>query len=254
MCPQTYNVPGLCRPTVVGFTHWSAGTLFFLRVATFPKERFIPGLDASPELSIESHKDREKKKTVVFLAKPLYLHPDGTGVESLGIKDNHQHSSLYFLWEMVTSKSPLKNPVWGLCVSGAGSPLRLWPLQAWLGIFLWAEKICACLRKLFHTPRIRSQQCLWLCCYFCKDGWDGLRMNSAIKGQMLEYVSWTTQSVCLQTAMECPGFSWGLAPSTYKAFSVYTICSSIPSLIKKTCSHSMQFLLCVYFLSGQQPG
>lgn len=82
-------------------------------MATFPKERFTPSFDASPELSIENHKDREKKNCG-FLAKPLYLRPDGTGVESLGIEDNHQRFHVCTLWEMITSKSPLKNPVRGL--------------------------------------------------------------------------------------------------------------------------------------------
>lgn len=100
-------------------------------MATFPKERFTPSFDASPELSIENHKDRGKK-TCGFLAKPLYLRPDGTGVESLGIEDNHQRFHVCTLWEMVTSKSPLKNPVRGLLfLRGRNPRLRLWPLQPW---------------------------------------------------------------------------------------------------------------------------
>lgn len=78
-------------------------------MVTFPKEKFISSLDASSELSVESHKDRGQN--CGRCAKSLYLCPDSTGVESLGIEDNHQLFRVCTLREMVTSKSPFKNPV-----------------------------------------------------------------------------------------------------------------------------------------------
>ena len=82
--------------------HNSVQTHIFLRVVSFAKEVFVSSLDASLELSIKSHEDRGKQKKTNgdCLAKPLYLCPDGTGVESLGTEDNHQHFHVCSLWGM----------------------------------------------------------------------------------------------------------------------------------------------------------
>ena len=83
-----------------------------MRGVTFPKEKFISSFSASPELCMEATKTEEgEKKNCGFWVRSLYLCPDGSRVESLGIEDNHQQFCVCTLWEMVTYKSPFKNPV-----------------------------------------------------------------------------------------------------------------------------------------------
>ena len=71
-----------------------------MRGVAFPKEKVISSFSASPELCMEATKTEEekKKKHCGFGAKSLYLCPEGTSVESLGIEDTHHHFCVCGKW------------------------------------------------------------------------------------------------------------------------------------------------------------
>lgn len=77
---------------LAGFMHRNTGTcffvviglVFFLRVVSFPKEKFISSLAASPEHPSKTVKmEREK---LWWFGQALYLHPDGTGLSHSVLK------------------------------------------------------------------------------------------------------------------------------------------------------------------------
>lgn len=62
----------------------------FKRIVTFTKEKFVSDLDASPEISMKSHKEQEtnkQKKNPPFGKAPL-SRPHGMWTESVDLKDN----------------------------------------------------------------------------------------------------------------------------------------------------------------------
>lgn len=109
-------------------------------------------------------------------------------------------------------------------------PRGLCPLWPWLSVFLWAQQMCTCSHKIFCTPFTRPQRCLWWWFYFGEDYWGALRMNKRPNSQVrvMDDEEYLFENWNVVTS----GFSLGLANSIYKAFSVYTICSSIPLLSK----------------------
>lgn len=76
----------------------------------------MPSLDASPEQSAESHRDRENKKqnkTVVVWPRSLFLSTQmAQGLSHLVVKIIIITFTFVLYGEMATSESPLKNPSW----------------------------------------------------------------------------------------------------------------------------------------------